>query len=258
MWDWLPAFRAAAEYQSLQRAGLALSVSPSALSRSIKLLEETLGVSLFTRRASGMTMTQQGERLLAATRDAMRRMHAGLIDEPLKTIRLAAVGPALSTLLCEVTAQTLPDWALSLASVAAASALEQLRCGDADVVLSDDPLVSAGITSRALPPLRMVLAVGPGGSATRVAALKEPGQEWAGAHVSAPSVEQLVSLAQHLKTAVFCPSFAVPTGWSVVEQRLLGPVFLLSRDYSDQPPTFIAALGEALETRLQSPLGPTS
>lgn len=73
-WSWLPAFRSVAEYGGIQRAALALHVSPSALSRTIRLLEEAIGSPLFVRSAAGLTLTESGVALLEGTRDAMRRV----------------------------------------------------------------------------------------------------------------------------------------------------------------------------------------
>ncbi len=48
-WNWLPAFRAVAETEHLPTAAEALFVSPSALSRAIRLLEKDVGQPLFRR-----------------------------------------------------------------------------------------------------------------------------------------------------------------------------------------------------------------
>ena len=82
VWSWLPAFRAVAEYESIQRAALALSVSPSSLSRTIKLLEASLGFAVFTRSTAGTLLTPSGAQLLEATRDAMRRVDEALPAMP--------------------------------------------------------------------------------------------------------------------------------------------------------------------------------
>jgi DNA-binding transcriptional LysR family regulator len=74
IWDWLPAFRAVAEYRSIQKAASALAISPSALSRSVKLLEEVLGGDLFVRHSGGLSLTPLGEELLTTTRDSMRKI----------------------------------------------------------------------------------------------------------------------------------------------------------------------------------------
>jgi DNA-binding transcriptional LysR family regulator len=72
LWNWLPAFRGVAEHENLQRAASALAVSASALSRTVKLLEDALGADLFVRQTSGLKLTVFGQELLATTRDAMR------------------------------------------------------------------------------------------------------------------------------------------------------------------------------------------
>ncbi len=78
LWNWLPAFRGVAEHESIQKASVILRTSPSALSRTVKLLEDALGVDLFVRRAQSLSLTTDGARLLAATRDAMRLVDDGL------------------------------------------------------------------------------------------------------------------------------------------------------------------------------------
>lgn len=102
LWNWLPPFRAAAEYQSIQRAALALNMSASALSRTVRLLEDAIGAPLFVRASTGLMLTATGETLLAATRDAMRMIDDAL-HEPATAAQprlvLAASGPFLPSLL---------------------------------------------------------------------------------------------------------------------------------------------------------------
>lgn len=82
-WNWLPAFRAVAETGGINEAARQLRLSPSALSRSVGCLEVALGEPLF-RREGGFTLTAAGQRLLTATRDAMRGVHdATRADAPL-------------------------------------------------------------------------------------------------------------------------------------------------------------------------------
>ena len=73
-WNWLPSFRVVAEYESIQQAAVVLSVSASALSRTVRLLEDAVGEHLFVRSATGLTLTPFGAELLKGTRDAMRRI----------------------------------------------------------------------------------------------------------------------------------------------------------------------------------------
>jgi len=74
LWNWLPAFRVVAEYENIQKAAAVLSVSPSALSRTVKLLEEATNEALFVRSAAGLTLTAFGAELLRGARDGMRRI----------------------------------------------------------------------------------------------------------------------------------------------------------------------------------------
>lgn len=77
-WNWLPAFRAVAETQHLPTASQQLHVSPSALSRTIRLLEDNLDRPLFTRVGRQIALNPDGENFLAAIRDAMRLVDDGL------------------------------------------------------------------------------------------------------------------------------------------------------------------------------------
>ncbi len=90
LWNWLPAFRAVAETEHLPRASESLHVSPSALSRTIRLLESEVGQPLFDRVGRSLVLNAAGERFLSAIRDSMRIVHTGL--EELE--RAQHVGPA--------------------------------------------------------------------------------------------------------------------------------------------------------------------
>lgn len=96
-WNWLPAFRAVGETLHLPTAGKALHVSPSALSRSIGLLERDLQVKLFRRASNRMELTSEGAALLQVVRDAMRSTHDGLLslrsEECQGVVRIGSAGP---------------------------------------------------------------------------------------------------------------------------------------------------------------------
>jgi DNA-binding transcriptional LysR family regulator len=56
LWGWLPSFRAAAETEHLPTASELLHVSASSISRTVRLLEQQLGVDLFERGGRSMTL----------------------------------------------------------------------------------------------------------------------------------------------------------------------------------------------------------
>jgi len=105
----LIAFARAASLGSYTAAARALSVSPSAVSKSVQRLEQHLGLSLFTRTTRSLTLTPEGrdlhERALRLLRAAEEIEQAALAAraEPYGTLRVTAplpigvhlLGPAL-------------------------------------------------------------------------------------------------------------------------------------------------------------------
>lgn len=65
----LRAFEAAARHLSFREAAAELAVTPTAISHQIRLLEETLGISLFVRRTRRVALTEAGQRLFPTLRD---------------------------------------------------------------------------------------------------------------------------------------------------------------------------------------------
>jgi LysR family glycine cleavage system transcriptional activator len=79
-WRYLPAFMAVAESEHLRKAAQALHISPSALSRTITMLEHRIGYSLFERAGRRLRLTPQGEQLVQVLRRSMLTL-----DETLNT-----------------------------------------------------------------------------------------------------------------------------------------------------------------------------
>ena len=73
-WDKLRIFNAVAEAGSFTRAGDALELSQSAISRQINALETGMNVALFRRHARGLTLTEQGRLLYRTTQDMQSRL----------------------------------------------------------------------------------------------------------------------------------------------------------------------------------------
>jgi DNA-binding transcriptional LysR family regulator len=73
-WDKLRIFYTVAEAGSFTRAGDALGLSQSAVSRQISALERELKAPLFHRHARGLILTEQGDLLFRAARDMKMRL----------------------------------------------------------------------------------------------------------------------------------------------------------------------------------------
>ncbi|MGA1857157.1 LysR substrate-binding domain-containing protein [Azospirillum sp. 11R-A] len=95
----LIAFARAGTLGSFTAAARSLSVSPSAVSKSVQRLEQRLGVSLFTRTTRSLTLTAEGrdlhERAMRLLRDAEEIEQAAMAarSEPSGTLRVAASLP---------------------------------------------------------------------------------------------------------------------------------------------------------------------
>ena len=64
-------FIAAADHGSFRKAGVALQITESAISRRIRDLEDGIGVSLFTRHNGGVRVTAAGRQLLTTAIGAL-------------------------------------------------------------------------------------------------------------------------------------------------------------------------------------------
>jgi DNA-binding transcriptional LysR family regulator len=101
LWNWLPGFRGVAEHENVHKAAHTLGISPSALSRTVKLLESAIGASLFVRDNNKLALTALGAELLSITRNMMRQVDDGLAREE---ARRGGEGPLLIGATSEVAA----------------------------------------------------------------------------------------------------------------------------------------------------------
>jgi len=99
------AFAAVAERRSFAKAAVALGVSPSTLSQTIRALEEQLGVRLLNRTTRSVAPTEAGERLLERLRPLLADFDAAIDtvrafrDKPAGVIRLTVPPPAANFIL---------------------------------------------------------------------------------------------------------------------------------------------------------------
>jgi DNA-binding transcriptional LysR family regulator len=112
----LQTFILVARERSFTRAAAQLGVSQSALSHTIRGLEEKLGVRLLTRTTRGVSPTEAGERLLANIAPYYEGIEAELAvlgelrEKPAGTIRISAHDHAASTILWPRLSKLLPDY----------------------------------------------------------------------------------------------------------------------------------------------------
>jgi DNA-binding transcriptional LysR family regulator len=101
----LLAFIAVARERSFTKAAAKLGVSQSALSYTVRTLEERLGLRLLTRTTRSVSMTEVGERLLGSIGPRFDEIESeisalsALRDKPAGTIRITTVEHAAETIL---------------------------------------------------------------------------------------------------------------------------------------------------------------
>jgi DNA-binding transcriptional LysR family regulator len=113
----LIAFLAVARERSFTRAAAQLGVSQSALSHTVRGLEERLGLRLLTRTTRSVAPTQAGERLLRNIGPRLEEIESELDaitelrEKPAGTIRITATENATETILLPKLAPLLREYA---------------------------------------------------------------------------------------------------------------------------------------------------
>lgn len=164
----LAAFAVVAEEQSFTRAASKLGVSQSALSHSLRALEERVGVRLLARTTRNVSPTEAGERLLATLRPALDEILAGLAalgelrEKPAGIVRINAGRHAAYSLLlpavCRFTA-AYPDIRVEVIVDDGLANIVASRC-DAGVRLGEQ-VQKDMIAVRVGPDLRMAVVGSP-------------------------------------------------------------------------------------------------
>ena len=100
--DGMATFVAVAETKGFSAAGERLGVSHSAVSQTLRRLEERLGVPLVRRTTRSVHLTEAGERLYASVRPALDEVRAAVAavgelgDQPRGTLRVHTASAALT------------------------------------------------------------------------------------------------------------------------------------------------------------------
>ncbi|PTT93329.1 LysR family transcriptional regulator, partial [Pelomonas sp. HMWF004] len=91
----LQAFEAAARLGNFSRAAAELHLTPGAISRQVRQLEEWCGQTLFERVGNAMRLTAEGRELLARLGGPLAALHEAVYPEPQEartTLQVATLG----------------------------------------------------------------------------------------------------------------------------------------------------------------------
>ena len=144
-WGSLAAFAVVAEERSFTRAAARLGVSPSALSHTMRRLEERLRIALLARTTRSVSMTQAGERLLARVRPALDDISLAvddlgrLLESPSGHIRISSSKQAARRVLAPALPQFTRDYPDIVVEVLIETGLTDIVAGrfDAGVRLGE-------------------------------------------------------------------------------------------------------------------------
>ena len=166
--DDLLAFLAVAREQSFTRGAAKLGVSQSALSHTMRGLEERLGVRLLTRTTRSVAPTEAGERLLHSIGPLFAEMEAELAalgelrEKPAGTIRITATEYAADELLLPKLAQLLPAYPDIKVEIVIDYGLTDIVAGRFDAgVRSGEQVGKDMIAVRGGPDMRMAVVGAP-------------------------------------------------------------------------------------------------
>ena len=159
-----------AEDGSLTKAAGVLRIAQPALSRQIRLLEEELGVALFSRTARGMQLTEEGEFLRAAVAGPLRAMELALQNVRSFSSRIegnfaigmpANIGAILAKPLALRMAADFPRIKLKIVEGFTGSLIDWLNRGILDFALLEEASRDARLTERELFSERLMLVGAP-------------------------------------------------------------------------------------------------
>ncbi len=172
----LAAFMAVAEEGSFTRAAASLGVSQSALSQSIRGLEERHGVRLLARTTRSVSPTEAGERLLQGLRPAFDEIDGqlsaltALRDKPAGTIRITTFKHAATSVLWPALTKLMQDYPDIRVEIAIDDGLTDIVAGRFDAGIRIGEQVEKDmIAIRIGPDIRMAVVGAPSYFARRPA-----------------------------------------------------------------------------------------
>ncbi len=172
--DDLRALVAVAHERSFTKAAARLGVSQSALSQTIRQLEERLGIRLLTRTTRSVSLTEAGERVVGTAAPRIEEIEAELAlvrelrEKPAGTIRITATEHATDALLLPRLARLLRDYPDIKVEIAIDYGLTDIVAQHFDAgVRSGEQVASGMIAVRIAPDMRMAVVGSPSYFKTR-------------------------------------------------------------------------------------------
>lgn len=167
--DDLNAFIAVAREKSFTRAAGRLGVQPSALSHTIRGLEERLGVRLLNRTTRSVSPTEAGERLLETIAPHLEAIElqldalAELRDKPAGMVRITAGEHPAEHILAPVLAEILPQYPDIRVEVMVDASLSDIVADKFDAGIRMGELIAKDMIGIPLgPSIRIAVVASPG------------------------------------------------------------------------------------------------
>jgi DNA-binding transcriptional LysR family regulator len=166
--DDLKALVAVGREQSFTKAAAKLGISQSALSQTIRQLEERLGVRLLTRTTRSVSLTEAGERIVGTAAPRIEEIEAELDvvselrEKPAGTIRITATEYATDAILLPKLARLLPDYPDIKVEIVIDYGLTDIVAQGLDAGVRSGEQVARGmIAVRIAPDMRMAVVGSP-------------------------------------------------------------------------------------------------
>ncbi|WP_236197018.1 LysR family transcriptional regulator [Pseudomonas glycinae] len=165
----LPIFLCIAQHLNFSRAAVDLGLTPSALSHSLRALENRLGVRLFNRTTRSVALTEAGERLYARLKPAFRDIEDALEDlnhfrdKPSGNLRITAGRQACELVLLPIASEFLQAYPDIRLEVVESDALLDIVASGFDAGVRFGNRLEADMVSLPIGPnLRSVVVGSPG------------------------------------------------------------------------------------------------
>lgn len=162
----LTIFLSIAQHLNFSRAAVELGLTPSALSHSLRALENRLGVRLFNRTTRSVALTDAGERLFTRLKPAFRDIDDALEDlnnfrdKPSGNLRITAGKQACELVLLPLVSQYLQEYPDIRLEVVESDALVDVVAGGFDAGVRFGNRLEADMVSLPIGPNMRSVVVG--------------------------------------------------------------------------------------------------